>query len=138
MRQGDHRNFDPSGNGLQFSMAVKLVETSAELRAEMRILREAILDKLHALPEQTAAHLALHLDRHPQTAVSPESEGLGLAVRLLRLASSLYGNLRRLSILFGIWSMVTYGLLNSDHLAEVSKAAAKEAFKLLLQAIIQG
>lgn len=120
-------------------MAVKAAETAAELRAEMRFLREAILSSLHDLPERTAAHLALHLDRRLQTAVSPSpDEGMGWAVQLVRLASSLYGNLRRLSILFGIWSMVTYGLLNSDHLAEVSKAAAKEAFTLLLQAVIHG
>lgn len=126
-RGGQDSRYDPSGNGLQLSIAMKL----GELGAEMRFLRETVLEHLHMLPERTVAQMVLHLDREEGLLSSLEKPGT--VGRLLKLGQALYKNMSRLSILFGIWSTVIYAGTHTGQAADL----IRQAFKLTLQTIIQ-
>lgn len=126
-RGGQGHNYDPSGNGLQLSIAMKL----GELGAEMRFLRETLLEHLHLLPERTVAQMVLHLDK--EEGLLSSFEETGSMGKLLKLGRALYKNLSRLSILFGIWSTVIYAGTHTGQAADL----VKQAFKLTLQAIFQ-
>lgn len=131
MRGGPERQYDPFGNGWQLSIALRQAELAAELRAELRFLREILLENLHALPERTVAQMVLHLDRE-EGLLSSFEEG-GSVGRLLKMGRALYKNMSRLSILFGIWSTVIYAGTHTGQAADL----VRQALKLTLQTIFQ-
>lgn len=123
-RRAPELDLDRSGSAYQISIVTQLTYVHAEIRR----LREETNYNLHHLPERLAEQMVLQTGR-----VTTDTDQTGTIMAVFKMGMALYANLRRVSVLFSIWTMVAYGAYNSGQIADLLKWAIKETIRALIQ-----
>lgn len=107
---------------------IEIVKQLTYVHAEIRSMRQETNYNLRHLPERLSEQIILRQGR-----VSTDTDQTGTVMVVVRLAMAVYANLRRVSVLFSIWTMVLYGAYNSGQIADLLKWAIKETIRALIQ-----